>query len=708
MPLPGAPPYDRLNVGRPRLIDPIWQIGVSDDLKEIENFEAGSNGAAFGLSDGIIDSGTDGGGANGSWIYSNEFPRAGSLGTKLEITVGSSWSRQLNVGPDGALGAARDDCYMQAAVRFSTVTPGVTVPFMQARRSDATVTAQAQIALVDGGIFRIRNPFTGVGDLATPALPNTDYIFQWRVNQRTQTQQVRLYGPGGALLEETAPLTFTGLAYDQFTHGALISPVNVPFTAWFDWIGYRTGDWPTLPAPRLYASASSQVGLSDSIARSTARAVSATSFVGLFSVAAGVKRAPAVTSAQAGLASSSIGVDKVAKAGTTSAAGLASSAVVRKVGRAGTTTPTGLASSATVRKVAPGSAVGRLGLASSAAGRKVAPAVTTAALGLSDSIVRSLARAVSATSFVGLSSSGVVRKTAKAAAVGSVGLASSSTAVKRLPAATSTPVGLSAAPVARKVAPGAAAGRLGLASTVSAAKRLPTASVAALGLASSALGRRVARGGTSTPVGLASTGGAAKRAPVAALAALGLSDRVVRSLARAVSVLTSIGLASSGPVRKVAVARTSTPAGLASAVAARKVSPAAAVAALGLVGTGAGRKVARTGAVGSLGVSASTVARKVAPGTARGCVGLAAVGGAGKRIGVSTRTPLGLVVQRDKPNFTNVDFTVLGLIQRWDVQLMMAAPWAIGLDHAWEVAAPTMGALVLGYRLELSTGDLRP
>ena len=186
-----------------------------------------------------------------------EFRNSGGEWTPIAGTDGTSPNTNFTISSS----ANNVDLYViagspaTAGTYTITINPGVTMPFLQARRSNATTTAQAQIALVAGGIIRIRDPFAGVGDLTTRIAPNVDYGFGWFVNQRAGTQQLRLYSGGGVLLEESAPVSYSGLPFDQFTHGVLIAPTT-PIIAWFDYVGYRTLDWVAPPTRDPWANPS--------------------------------------------------------------------------------------------------------------------------------------------------------------------------------------------------------------------------------------------------------------------------------------------------------------------------------------------------------------------------------------------------------------------------------------------------------------------
>ena len=675
--------------GGPILLDPLRQGGLQSTHRQVTSYEDGVPGNAFPTSDDFHTSGTN---STGTWNYVATSLH-GSVGTLIDNTaVTGPFTRAKSL----PAGQATDQLYTCIGLFGWNAKPLVFQAIMNHRSPGAV--RSAEIGFTTAGNLRVRNASgtlvgsDSVTDVIAGMQAGQKYYAQLHSSNAAGIVEARLYDGNGQLLESFGFGTHTGLLPDSFQIGQLTN-AQVAQQAGIDWVGFDLSSWLEPPVITVdarpvstitslgavgsssgvdkvaVASVATQLGLTDSIIRNLARAVGTITSLGLASQSSGIdKVAKASAAGQLGLASSTVAAHR-APVSTANRLGLASTGSAAKRGVAAAQTQVGTSSTSSVKKVGKVVTSTPVGLASSAGAGKRVGVSALAALGLSDVITRTAGRAVSVITSLGMSGSSTgLKKVAKASA--------------------STPVGLSSQAVARKVGVARTSGALGLSASSGAAKRATVAVQAALGLSSAGTGlKKVAR--------------------ASALSALGLVDAISRTAARAVSVITSLGASSTSTgVRKVARVTTSTPVGLQSAVVARKVSPAAAVAALGLLSSSTGvRKVGKAAAVGSLGLAAIPVVRKVAPGGSRGCLGITSSPLAAKRAPALTRTALGLTSSRNIPVFASVDFTALGLASRWDVQLMMAAPWAIGLDLRTEVAAPTMGTLVLGIMLEQATGD---
>ena len=211
---------------------------ANPQFSEIESFSGGTNGAAVGVNDGILDGGTTG---TGTWVYDGAVYADSPMGTRIDVTTSSAFNRLIGIAP-----GAVSQLYAIASFRLSAI-PTVITPLLTVRLGATNV---AQITITTTGTIRQRDNLTGVGDTTTTVALNRWYTISWWLSVSAAQQSTRLYDDTSTLVETIAPGAFTGGPVDTVNFGFIGAP-GIALTGWFDRVGYSTVDW--LPPPAFDA-----------------------------------------------------------------------------------------------------------------------------------------------------------------------------------------------------------------------------------------------------------------------------------------------------------------------------------------------------------------------------------------------------------------------------------------------------------------------
>jgi hypothetical protein len=198
---------------------------------EIEPFESGTVGSTIPTTGyGILDGGNNG---TGTVTVDNAWTAEGGQSMKVDVTTSSAFNRFVNVADGGLHGVPR--LWVVGSFRLSAIPTIAFTPLFSLRLG---ATNLAQVGVTSGGVVRVRNNITGVADTVTVVQPGVGYTVGWFTDALAGTQTLRLFEPGGDLIETVLGVYTQGLI-DNLNWGFIQAP-GIAMTGWWDRVGYST------------------------------------------------------------------------------------------------------------------------------------------------------------------------------------------------------------------------------------------------------------------------------------------------------------------------------------------------------------------------------------------------------------------------------------------------------------------------------------